>query len=111
MRIRDSLHPGALGLAVQDAFVAGLPLVTTQLATHGPEIAYLTSERTGLITANDLATYAQACVSLLRAPERRALMRAQCMADGERYTLQNMSRRFTEGVLGALSSPIHRGVR
>ena len=103
------LHPGAIGLAVQDAFVAGLPLVTATLPTHGPEIAYLEAGRNGLITADSAQAFVQASVDLLRDPQRQAQMREQCLADGRRYTLQNMSRHFTEGVLGALSAPIRRG--
>ncbi len=103
------LHPGAVGLAVQDAFVAGLPLVTTAMATHGPEIAYLDAGRNSLITADGLAAYVQQCVALLRDPQRQAVMRAECLADGRRYTLQNMSRHFAEGVLAALAAPIRRG--
>lgn len=103
------LHPGAIGLAVQDAFVAGVPLVTTQLATHGPEIAYVDSGRNGLVTPDDLSSYVRACVALLTDDREHAAMRTQSQADGQRYTLQNMSRRFTEGVLGALAMPIRRG--
>lgn len=103
------LHPGAIGLAVQDAFVAGVPLVTAQLATHGPEIAYVDSGRNGLVTPDDLQAYVQACVALLTDDRQHAAMRAQGLADGQRYTLQNMSRRFTEGVLGVLAAPIRRG--
>lgn len=103
------LHPGAIGLAVQDAFVAGVPLVTAQLATHGPEIAYVESGRNGLVTPDDLQAYVQGCVRLLTDARAHAAMKARCLADGQRYTLENMSRRFTEGVLGALSLPIRRG--
>ena len=103
------LHPGAIGLAVQDAFVAGVPLVTAALATHGPEIAYVDSGRNGLVTPDDLPAYVQGCVRLLTDAGQHAAMKAQCLADGRRYTLENMSRRFTEGVLGALSQPIRRG--
>lgn len=103
------LHPGAIGLAVQDAFVAGVPLVTTRLPTHGPEIAYLESGRNGLITPDDHTAYVQASVGLLRDAPRHAAMRDQCLVDAQRYTLQNMSRHFTEGVLGALAAPLHRG--
>ncbi|RTL36471.1 MAG: glycosyltransferase [Burkholderiales bacterium] len=103
------LHPGAIGLAVQDAFVAGVPLVTTRLATHGPEIAYLDSGRNGVMTDNDLDAYVRASVALLTNGRLHAAMRAECVVDGQRYTLQNMSQRFTEGVLGALRMPIRRG--
>jgi glycosyltransferase involved in cell wall biosynthesis len=103
------LHPGALGLAVQDAFVAGIPLVTTRLGTHGPEIAYLESGRNALVTENTMDAFVAASVGLLQDEQRHAAMRAECLSDSRRYTLQHMSRRFTTAVLGALSAPVRRG--
>ena len=103
------LHPGAVGLAVQDAFVAGIPLITTRLATHGPEIAYLEPGRNSLVTPDDLTAYVSAAGALLQDPAGLGALRISCLAEGQRYTLQNMSRRFTEGVVGALSAPIRRG--
>ncbi|WP_341893195.1 glycosyltransferase, partial [Variovorax sp. YR752] len=52
------LSPGAVGLHVLDAFCAGLPMITTDSALHGPEIAYLASGRNGFIVPADAADYA-----------------------------------------------------
>ena len=43
------LMPGLLGLAVLDAEVMGLPVVTTRYPWHSPEIAYLRDGETGVI--------------------------------------------------------------
>ena len=41
------LMPGLVGLAIIDSFVAGLPIVTTDLSYHSPEIEYLQSGSNG----------------------------------------------------------------
>lgn len=103
------LHPGALGLGVLDALVAGMPLVTTRLASHGPEFAYLEPGRNALVSDNSLEAFVSASVELLRDDARRSAMRVACLADAGRYTLAQMSTRFTAGVLAALAAPIRRG--
>ena len=35
------ISPGAVGLHVLDSFIAGIPLITTKAALHGPEIGYV----------------------------------------------------------------------
>ena len=61
------------------------------------------------VTENTLEAFVAACVGLLHDEPRRAAMRAECLADSRRYTLQHMSQRFTTAVLGALAAPIRRG--
>ena len=39
-----ALVPAQLGLAIVDAFAAGLPIVTTKAHGHGPELEYLSTE-------------------------------------------------------------------
>ncbi len=51
---RRSTEPGAVGLAILDAFAAGLPMVTTHCRGHGPEIAYLRQNENGLMTEDTL---------------------------------------------------------
>ncbi len=46
------LLPGAVGLAILDAFVTETPMVTTDYKLHGPEIAYLENNKNGIITDN-----------------------------------------------------------
>lgn len=92
------LNPGLVGLGLLDAFVAGLPLVTTDCRLHSPEIAYLEPGRNGLMTPNDLGSYVQAVGTLLEQPQQAARLRAGARAAGERYTIENMSERFCEGI-------------
>lgn len=102
------LSPGAVGLHVLDAFCAGIPMITTDSARHGPEISYLQSGRNGLVVQADAAAYADAYLGLLDDP---AAMQSVCRAaaqDARRYTLDNMVRRFVEGIEGCLAAPAGR---
>lgn len=103
------LSPGAVGLHVLDAFCAGLPMITTGDARHGPEIAYLESERNGFVVAADARVFADAYLALLRDGERLARVRAAALEDARRYTLQAMVERFVEGVERCLALPPLRG--
>jgi glycosyltransferase involved in cell wall biosynthesis len=99
------LLPGAVGLAIVDAFAAGLPLLATRAPGHGPEIAYLEPGRNGDLTAPDPAAYAAAVTRLLQQPEVLQQWRRQARADGQRYTLEGMVERFGQGILAALGRP------
>lgn len=99
------LSPGAVGLHVLDAFGAGLPMITTRTARHGPEIAYLESGRNGLVVEDDVQVYAEAVLRLLRDPLELARVRAAALQDAGRYTLEHMVQRFVEGIEGCLALP------
>lgn len=103
------LNPGLVGLNILDSFAGGLPMLTTDCGLHSPEIAYLKPGVNGVMTANTLAAYVDACVELLQDAPRREAMRARCLADAAHYTLAHMSEQFTQGVVGALAAPIRRG--
>jgi len=64
------LCPGLVGLAVLEAFAAGLPLFTTDIPVHSPEIDYLTDSVTGAITDFDPVRYAEAVAACLHDPAR-----------------------------------------
>jgi glycosyltransferase involved in cell wall biosynthesis len=100
------LLPGVVGLAVLDAFALGVPLVTTAVAGHGPEIEYLDDERNGIIVqeANSPEAYAGAVTALLKDEERRRTLVAGCHAAADIYTVENMVERFANGVRQALAS-------
>ena len=104
---RVLLMPGLVGLAVLDSFALAVPMVTTDLPNHGPEVAYLESGRNGLIVraADDAAAYARAVVALLRDDNQRALLVEGCRQDAGRYTIEAMARRFAEGASTALATP------
>jgi glycosyltransferase involved in cell wall biosynthesis len=100
------LMPGLVGLAVLDAFAVGTPLVTTSDAEHSPEIAYLEDGVNGLVVPGapvTAAVYADAVVALLRDPERLAGLTAGARAARDRYTIEEMVRRFADGVESALA--------
>jgi len=102
------LNPGIVGLSVLDAFAAQLPILTTQLGKHSPEIAYLKHGVNGLMLENDLGSYVQACVDLLRNPNQREALRAGCAASAQEYTLEHMAERFCAGIVECLGTPAYR---
>lgn len=99
------LSPGAVGLHVLDAFCAGLPMITTSTARHGPEIAYLSSGHNGFIVPANAPQFAQACLALLDDPQLNARLRAAASADARRYTLDGMVRHFMDGIQACLAMP------
>jgi glycosyltransferase involved in cell wall biosynthesis len=101
---RVFLMPGGVGLAILDAFALQLPLVTTDCGTHGPEICYLQHGENGWMTEDDPVAYADAVAGLLRDRVRLERFRARCLADARRYSLENMTRHFAEGIRKALGA-------
>lgn len=97
------LNPGLVGLGILDAFVCGVPMLTTDCGIHSPEIAYLNNGRNGVMTENNLERYVDASVRLLRDPEALSRLRAGCTASAGEYTVENMVRRFADGIESALS--------
>ncbi len=97
------LHPGALGLAIQDAFVAGLPLLTTDCGSHGPEIAYLDNGVNGLMVEDSLHEYIYAAENVLKDARLRQRIQQGARRAGEHYTVENMAQNFCRGIQQALS--------
>lgn len=98
------LNPGLVGLGILDAFVCGVPMLTTDCGIHSPEIAYLNNGHNGVMTENDLESYVDACVRLLRDPDALSRLRTGCAASVTEYTVENMARRFAEGVVRVLAA-------
>ena len=96
------LNPGALGLGVMDAFVCQAPMITTDCGNHGPEIAYLENGVNGVMTADDPNAFVEASVRLLRDTQLLETLRAGCIASAQEYTVENMARRFADGVANAV---------
>jgi L-malate glycosyltransferase len=99
------LMPGLVGLAILDSFALEVPLVTTSDVAHSVEIAYLEHDVNGLMVSADEVTpamYAESVVSLLRDPVRLERLRRRCRDDRQRYTIEEMVRRFADGVEAAL---------
>jgi glycosyltransferase involved in cell wall biosynthesis len=96
------LNPGAVGLHVVDAFCSGAVMVTTVTARHGPEAAYLKNGENGMLCNDTADAYSQAVISVLHDPLRLQRMKANALADSERYTLDNMVTRFVSGIEAAV---------
>jgi glycosyltransferase involved in cell wall biosynthesis len=100
------LVPEAAGLTVLDSFAAGVPLVTTNVTTHGPEIEYVISDVNGVVVEgpNDVATYTRAVLDVVTESERRDRLVRGCVEARARYTLAEMVDRFACGVKAALDA-------
>ena len=100
------LMPGVVGLAVLDAFALAVPLVTTAVPGHGPEIDYLDDGTNGVFLqqVQSPAAYARTVAELLRDEQRRQLLIEGCRAAAEIYTVENMVERFAVGVMQALAA-------
>ena len=99
------LIPGAVGLVVVDSFAARVPLVTTEGSFHGPEIHYLSHDENGWISPNTLEHYVDAVGAILDDDDLRTRLQRGCEAASERYTMDGMITRFTDGIVAALGEP------
>ena len=102
------INPGLVGLGILDAFVCGVPMVTTDCGLHSPEIAYLENGNNGLITANTLEDYVAAVVSVLQDGFAQRRLRQGCLASAAKYTVENMARNFAQGAVSCLDAPFFR---
>lgn len=100
------LMPGLVGLAVLDTFALETPLVTTDISYHSPEIDYVVDGVTGVIVrqANDSSVYADRVSFLLKNEKARKKLVTGCRTAREKYTIEEMVNRFSEGVIKALHS-------
>jgi glycosyltransferase involved in cell wall biosynthesis len=98
------LMPGVVGLAIIDAFTSQVPMVTTSVPGHGPEIEYLINGVNGeMVPSTDSASdYADRVVALLLDEDRLSILRNGCKDASKTYTMSSMVARFSDGVLGAL---------
>ena len=98
------LMPGLVGLNIVDAFALGIPTITTAIDYHSPEIEYLDDGVNGLMTPADSTPfqYAQAAADLLMDPERLESMQAAAQQSGRELSVEDMARRFADGVVQAL---------
>lgn len=102
------LNPGLVGLGIIDSFVGGVPMATTDCGLHSPEIAYLENGVNGIMTPNDLHRYVDAVVRVITDKEIRESLVRGCRISADKYSLENMARNFTDGVISCLSRAPHR---
>ncbi len=98
------LMPGLVGLAIIDAFTAQVPIVTTNVPYHSPEIDYLIDGVNGEMTADNNEDYAARIVLLLRDENRLSDLRRGCREAARKYTMDAMVNNFAAGIIGAVNS-------
>ena len=91
-------NPGAVGLHVLDSFCAGVPMVTSTDARHGPESSYLRDGENGLVVKGEAGDYADAIIRVLQDPALYSKLQAGALVGARHYTLQNMVARFADGI-------------
>ncbi|WP_445367264.1 glycosyltransferase family 4 protein [Methylomonas sp. BW4-1] len=98
------LCPGLVGLAILDAFTAALPLFTSDIQNHSPEIEYLKQGLNGVMTAPIQEEYAQAIVDVLDKPSELEKLQNNALASGNMFSIENMAQNFVEGILNYFNS-------
>ncbi len=98
------LIPGLVGLNVVDAFALDLPIASVDRPYHAPEIEYVLDGVNAVMLAEDTTPtkYAQEVAQLLEDPERLARLRKGCRDSADTLTIEEMARRFADGVVEAL---------
>lgn len=94
--------PGRVGLAILDAFAAGIPLLTTDIPIHGPEAEYLEAGVNGLKTEHEVGAYARAVARLLNDPNRLEALKVGAARSAEKYSIEAMAQNFHDGILRCL---------
>ena len=99
------LMPGLVGLAVLDSFALELPMITSAVTNHSPEIEYLEDGRNGVIVleAASERAYASAVVATMTNQQLLDRLCAGCREAAMRYTVEEMVERFSVGVQKALA--------
>lgn len=96
--------PGRVGLAILDAFAAGLPLLTTSIPIHGPEVEYLADGINGLTVEHNIVAYADAVTSILSDSSRLRALKKGAAKSAEEYSIEAMAQNFHEGITRCLST-------
>lgn len=98
------LNPGLVGLGILDAFIAGLPLLTTDCGLHSPEIAYLASGQNGVMTADDIQSFTSTAMEVLQDADYRLRLCEGARRSGREYSIERMAERFADGIDRCLES-------
>ncbi len=92
------LMPGLVGLAIVDSFVARVPLFTTDLPIHSPEISYLANQENGIMTPPTVEAFAAIVARYLQDVDMQQRLQDGCARSASRYTIENMVERFSSGI-------------
>ena len=97
------LNPFGIGLVVLDSFTAGVPMVVTARAGHGPEFAYLQHAVNCVVAPADPPAYAAEVIALLIDAPRRDTLARNGLLQARELSLERMAERFCDGIEQCLS--------
>ncbi|SNS07580.1 Glycosyltransferase involved in cell wall bisynthesis [Belliella buryatensis] len=95
--------PGAMGLAVLDAFAYETPIVTIEFPFHGPEIEYIKNHHNGFIAKNDICDFNDKVLQLMQNTDLRYAFKAQGLEALKTLNIETMVQNFGNGILACLS--------
>ena len=100
------LNPGLVGLSIVDSFALRVPMVTCELDYHSPEVSYLVDGENGcmLSAGSTPEQFATAIGELLASPSKLSRLRDGCGRSAKQYTVEEMSRRFADGITSAIGA-------
>lgn|GEM_PF-162158 len=103
--VRCILCPAAVGLVVLDACALGIPVVVARADNHGPEVDYVADGVNGVVVDQPAGhpAYAEAVASLLVDDEQHDRLVEGCAETARTHTVEEMARRFADGILSCLS--------
>lgn len=98
------LVPGLVGLVALDGFAAGVPLVTTAVDFHSPEIEYVRDGENGAVAPDpgNADAYADLALQAMAPGRFRERLLDGCRRARQVFTLEAMVERFAGGVRAAL---------
>jgi glycosyltransferase involved in cell wall biosynthesis len=100
------LLPGRVGLAILDAFAAGIPLFTTKMLFHGPEVEYLEEGLNGRMTAENAEAYAESVTEVLSEPALLEDFKVGARESAKRYSIEVMVERCQRGIIHCLNTQV-----
>lgn len=101
------LNPGLVGLSILDGFALGVPLVTSDIPYHSPEIGYLRPGENGLMINDydDPAIFAEHAAALIHDDQRRKSYIHAGLETVSKLTNEAMVEHFCQGILKCLTLP------
>jgi glycosyltransferase involved in cell wall biosynthesis len=93
-----------VGLSVVDALCTGLPVLTTDVPIHSPEIEYLEHGVNAVVTPFDAQGYAHAVVRLLTEPDSYQTLVGGVQRSAEAFSVDAMVESIAAGVLACLAN-------
>lgn len=92
------LMPGAVGLAVLDAFALETPMILCDINIHGPEVDYLEDQTNCMFTADDVSDFSEKTLQLLNNSAQLEHLKQGCIRSANEITLEKMLEKFVNGV-------------